>query len=152
VLLLSSAAVVALTAASRSGRAAARARARDRAQYRDPLVALVDDSLDDLRAEPDPRRAVIAAYARMERGLGAGGLVRAPAETAPEYLARVLADRRVSDAAATRLTRLFEQAKFSDHLIGPDAKHAAITALEAVRDELRDEHVDPAAPNRTGPT
>jgi Domain of unknown function (DUF4129) len=103
----------------------------------DPLAALVDDSLEDLRAEPDPRRAVIAAYARMERGLGTSGLARAPAETALEYLRRVLANRRVSPEAAVRLTALFQRAKFSDHVIGADAKQAAIDALEAVRDELR---------------
>jgi hypothetical protein len=80
---------------------------------------------------------VIAAYARMERGLGASGLARAPAETAPEFLRRVLAHRRVGPGAATRLTGLFEQAKFSDHAIGLSAKQDAVAALEAVRDELR---------------
>jgi hypothetical protein len=30
------------------------------------LAALLDDTLDDLRAEPDPRRAIVAAYAHME--------------------------------------------------------------------------------------
>ena len=34
----------------------------------------LDDGLDDLRAEPDPRRAVIAAFARLERALAAVGL------------------------------------------------------------------------------
>ena len=54
------------------------------------LVELLDDTLEDLEGEPDPRRAVIAAWARMERGLAAAGLPRHPAEAPFEYAARVL--------------------------------------------------------------
>jgi len=54
------------------------------------LVELLDDTLEDLEREPDPRRAVIAAWARMERGLAAAGLPRHPAEAPFEYAARVL--------------------------------------------------------------
>jgi hypothetical protein len=54
------------------------------------LVELLDDTLDDLEGEPDPRRAVIAAWARMERGLAAAGLPRHPAEAPFEYATRVL--------------------------------------------------------------
>ena len=36
----------------------------------------IDDAIDDLEAEPDARRAVIAAYARMEGVLGRNGLRR----------------------------------------------------------------------------
>ena len=47
--------------------------------------------LDDLRAEPDPRRkAVIAAYARLERVLAAAGRPRQLTETAEEYVVRIL--------------------------------------------------------------
>jgi Domain of unknown function (DUF4129) len=54
------------------------------------LVELLDDTLEDLEGEPDPRRAVIAAWARMERGLAAAGLPRHPSEAPFEYAARVL--------------------------------------------------------------
>src|SRR5205807_2151173 len=43
-------------------------------------IAVLDASLDDLRREPDARRAVVAAYARMERGLAARGCARQPWE------------------------------------------------------------------------
>ena len=56
------------------------------------LADVLDETLDDLRAEADPRRAVIAAYARMERALAAYGLPRSPAEAPDEYLQRILAD------------------------------------------------------------
>jgi hypothetical protein len=101
------------------------------------LLDLLDETLDDLRAESDPRRAVIAAYARMERALGAYGLPRDPAEAPDEYLGRILADLDVSRRASSRLTALFAWAKFSGHDVAPEMKEEAIAALEAVRAELR---------------
>src|SRR5438552_6898595 len=44
------------------------------------LANVLEDTLDDLRAEADPRRAVIAAYARLERALATQGLGRRAAE------------------------------------------------------------------------
>jgi hypothetical protein len=102
------------------------------------LSEVLDDSLDDLRAEKDPRRAVIATYARMERTLAGAGLPRAEAETPLEYLGRVLRDLLNTSAdAVSRLTALFERAKFSPHEIDSSMKRDAINALVAVRDELR---------------
>jgi hypothetical protein len=63
--------------------------AADAGELVDEVTALVDETLDDLRAEPDPRRAVIAAYARMERALAAYELPRRPFEAPLEYLERV---------------------------------------------------------------
>jgi hypothetical protein len=100
------------------------------------LAAAVDESLDDLRAEPDPRRAVIAAYARLERVLAGYRLPRRPAEAPLEYLARMLDDLSVRPEAARRLTNLFERAKFSQHEVGTEMKDEAISALETVRDDL----------------
>ena len=119
---------------------AGRARRRARGELQPILAAAVahavDESLDDLRAEPDPRRAVIAAYARLERVLAAHGLPRKPSEAPLEYLGRMLADLSVSDRAAGALTELFERAKFSQHAVGPEMKEQAIEALETVRDDL----------------
>ena len=58
------------------------------------LAVVLDETLDDLRAEADPRRAIIAAYARLERVLAANGVPRRVAETSNEYLARVLQQPR----------------------------------------------------------
>lgn len=117
-----------------------RARRRARGELPSALAAAVaqavDESLDDLRAEPDPRRAVIAAYARLERVLAAHGLPRKPSEAPLEYLGRMLAEVSVGDRAARALTDLFERAKFSQHAVGPEMKEQAIAALETVRDEL----------------
>jgi hypothetical protein len=101
------------------------------------LSEVLDDTLDDLRAEPDPRKAVIAAYARMERSLAWFGLPRRPHEAPLEYLERVLLELRASAEAVSHLTGLFERAKFSHHEIGPGLKEEAIEAVETLRDELR---------------
>ena len=100
------------------------------------LADVLEETLDDLRAEADPRRAVIAAYARMERALAAYGLPRSPAEAPDEYLQRIFSDLEVSRRATSRLTALFTWAKFSSHDVVPAMKQEAIEALEAVRGEL----------------
>jgi hypothetical protein len=131
---LLAAAVLGVWWSERARRAARGERRRPR--LADELVAALDESLDDLRAEPDPRRAVIAAYGRLERVLAWHGLPRSPAEAPLEYLARVLTELSVGARAASRLTDLFERAKFSQHAVGPEMKDEAIDALETVRDDL----------------
>jgi uncharacterized protein DUF4129 len=105
----------------------------------DALIAALDDSLDDLRAEPDPRRAVIAAYARMERALAYQGLGRRTAEAPREYLDRALTAVGAGARSIERLTALFEEAKFSPHTVDGGMKAEAIDALASLRDELRAE-------------
>jgi hypothetical protein len=100
------------------------------------VYSLLGDTLEDLRREPDSRKAVIAAYARMELGLGALGIDQRRSETPFEYLARVLQAVSVSGPAARRLTDLFERAKFSPAAVAPDMKGAAIDALSAIREEV----------------
>ena len=108
------------------------------------LVELLDDTLEDLEREPDPRRAVIGAWARMEAGLAAAGLPRHPSEAPFEYAARVLETAFARPASVHRLTGLFERAKFSHHAIGQADRDQAIAALRAVRQELA-EAVEQAA-------
>ena len=97
----------------------------------------LDESLDDLRSEPDLRRAIIAAYARMEAALAGVGLARRPSEAPLEYMERALTSLDTSAASVHRLTVLFEWAKFSQHEPEPEMRDEAIDALVAVRDDLR---------------
>jgi hypothetical protein len=103
---------------------------------REELVEALDATLDDLRAETDARRAVISAYARMERVLASHGIARLRFEAPHEYLARVLADLTRRSRPAERLTELFERARFSTHEIQPAMKDDAIEAVEALQTEL----------------
>lgn len=106
-------------------------------QSRRAVSQALDDSLDDLRTDPDIRRAIIAAYARMERALATVGMARAPSEAPFEYLERSLVELDAGAEGARRLTELFERAKFSDHALGEPMREQAIDALVAVRDDLR---------------
>ena len=96
------------------------------------------DDFDDLRTEPDPRRAVIAAYARLEGALASSGLPRRPAETPEEYVVRVLGALAVRRGPVRKLTGLYERAKFSQHPIDEPMRERAIAALTRIRDELRE--------------
>ncbi len=80
---------------------------------------------------------MIAAYARLERVLGAHGEPRQDADTPEEHLARVLGHLDVDGRAVRRLVDLFVRAKFSQHEVDAGMKDEAIAALEHVRDELR---------------
>ena len=77
------------------------------------LDEVLADTLDDLRAEQDPRRAVIRAFARMEKTFAAHGVAREPAETPRQYVERALDTLGVSSASVRQLTKLYERAKFS---------------------------------------
>lgn len=110
---------------------------RWRMRTHEAVSLALDESLDDLRNEPDLRRAIIAAYARMERALAQAGMPRLPAEAPVEYLERALRGLDTSAGAVRRLTDLFEWAKFSHHEPEPQMRDEAIDALIAVRDELR---------------
>ncbi len=111
-------------------------------QLEEEFTELVEDTLADLYAEQDPRRAIIKAYARVERLFGSYGLPRDPAEAPMEYLGRVLGELRASGSALRRLTALFEWAKFSAHDVDSAMRDEAISALVAVRDELNANRVE----------
>ena len=100
------------------------------------LAEVLSETLDDLRREADPRRAVIRAYARMERTLAARGLPRHDYEAPVEYLSRVLDAVQASSHSVQRLTKLFQRARFSTHEIGTGMKEDAIEALSGLQAEL----------------
>lgn len=102
------------------------------------FVTSISDAIGDLEAEEDARRAVIAAYARMEGVLARHGLRRKPSETPVEYLGRILGDLTSRSDAVARLTALFEEAKFSRHEIDAAMKGEAIDALRAIRTDLQE--------------
>jgi hypothetical protein len=135
-LLVAAAAVVAMVAIVVAWVLADRRRRGPPRTPAERLVELLDDTLDDLEHDPDPRRAVIAAWARMERGLAAAGLPRRPAEAPFEYVGRVLEASPVDPAHVHRLTSLFERAKFSRHTIDQAMRQDAVAALRAVRSDL----------------
>ena len=111
-----------------------------------PLV-IEDATADELReavAEgraalariDDARAAIIACYLAMERSLADRGTTRAAADTPDELLARAVAAGSVRGRAASRLTALFYEARFSTHPLGDGQRDAASAALDALAAEL----------------
>jgi hypothetical protein len=108
----------------------------ERAPIRETLAEVLSETLDDLRRERDPRKAVIGAYVKMERTLAARGFPRRESEAPLEYLGRILAIVEGSGHSARRLTRLFERARFSPHEIDQRMKDDAIESLVGLRAQL----------------
>jgi hypothetical protein len=128
--------VVAFAAWSLSARARRTALGAPPTTPHEALADVIAATLEDLRAEQDPRRAVIGAYARMERTFAAVGLPRDPSEAPEEYVERVLGGLPISQRAVERLTALFAWARFSRHDVRTETKEEAIRTLEQIQEEL----------------
>jgi len=109
------------------------------------LREAVDSGRAALRAVDDARAAIIACYVAMEDSLAAAGTSRAVAETPDELLTRAVAAGVIRGQAASRLTRLFYEARFSSHPLEAAAREAASRALDAIAGELAGAHADQAA-------
>ena len=88
----------------------------------------------------EPRAAVIGAYTAMERALAETGLRRSPADTAGDLLERAGRAGLLSPtgaAAASELTDLFRQARFSRRDVESTLRDRAVDALGRLEGELR---------------
>lgn len=94
------------------------------------VASSVARSSDELAADDDPRRAILAAYGELLHGLSAAGMPRRPEEAPEEYLRRCLAPLSVDRAPFEELTSLFAVARFSRHDITEGHRRAAAAALE----------------------
>jgi NADH:ubiquinone oxidoreductase subunit 6 (subunit J) len=102
----------------------------------DVVVGELGAGLDDLERIGDPRAAVIACYARMERILAACGIPRRSSDTPLELLGRVLRRHRAAEPSVARLTHLFERARFSTHEVDETMRRRAVDAVSEVRDQI----------------
>ena len=107
-----------------------------------PLVEAVDESLADLRAEPDARRAIIRCYARFERAAAASGFERRPWHTPMEFMREALSRLPAPRGAVRALTGLFELARFSDRALGPGERDRAFAALDDIKAAIEEGRAD----------
>jgi hypothetical protein len=89
-----------------------------------------EPDLDAVRRERNPRRAVIAAYALMERLMARDGLARGPHEAPVEYLGRVTLNGHRGAGSVHRLTALFQRARFGHRPVDEEMRERAIAAVE----------------------
>lgn len=92
----------------------------------------------------DARAAIIACYVAMEHRLADRGTARVVADTPDELLARAVAAGVVHGGAASRLTSLFYEARFSSHPLSEGKRDAARAALDQLAEELREAKPQPA--------
>jgi Domain of unknown function (DUF4129) len=102
----------------------------------DELREAVAEGRAALARIDDARAAIIACYVAMERSLAERGTTRAAADTPDELLARAVASGTVRGGAATRLTALFYEARFSTHPLSGRQRDAASAALDDLAAEL----------------
>jgi uncharacterized membrane protein len=86
----------------------------------------------------EPREAIIACYAAMERELThVPGAAPMDCDTPTEVLARAVDRHALHAASATQLVELFEEARFSPHVMNEGHRDIAVEALRLVLAELR---------------
>jgi hypothetical protein len=86
----------------------------------------------------EPREAIIACYAAMERELThVPGAVPQDCDTPSEVLARAVDHHALSADSASQLVDLFEEARFSPHVMNEDHRDVAVDALRLVLADLR---------------
>jgi hypothetical protein len=94
-------------------------------------------ALDELSWSDDPRSVIIKAYHDIEAALARSGLPRRASEAPREYLERVLAAAGVGTESITRLTALFELARYSEHDLGAAETSEAEAALRSALTDLQ---------------
>lgn len=116
-------------------------------EYRSTKQSAASDSLaraaelglaeiEDLSREP--RAAIIACYAAMERELEkAPEAVPQDSDTPSEVLARAVEHHALHTDSATELVDLFEEARFSPHVMTEEHREVALRVLQLVLDDLR---------------
>ena len=92
--------------------------------------------IEDLSREP--REAIIACYAAMERELASfPGAVPQDFDTPTEVLARAVEHHALHVDNAAELVNLFEEARFSPHVMNEVHRESALRVLQLVLAELR---------------
>jgi len=114
------------------------------ARHHRAVVAAVEDSLEDLQRETDPRTAIIKIYGNFERAAAVSDLPRRPWQTPIEFMRVVLGSLRLPRTPVADLTRLFQVARFSRHPVGSKERETALASLLEIRATLADEERSPA--------
>jgi hypothetical protein len=86
----------------------------------------------------EPRQAIIACYAAMERELTQfPGAVPQDFDTPTEVLARAVEHHALHADNAAELVNLFEEARFSPHVMNAEHRSSALRVLQLVLAEMR---------------
>ena len=98
--------------------------------------AVLDAAVRSLYAGEDPRSTIIRTYQQMCLLVQVGKLDEEPYLTPREFADRAVYALGWKRAPLEDLTLLFEEARYSDHVLGEAEKERAIASFERVRDGL----------------
>jgi hypothetical protein len=84
-----------------------------------------------------PRNGIVACWLLVEEAIAEAGLPRLPWETSTEFTVRVLHRLDIDPRSIGTLSRLYREARFSEHPMGEDARDVARAALGQLDEELR---------------
>ena len=136
-MLIALALLLALTAWSRRTRRRAVGPPRDQARLAlGQSLAAGRAALAGTLTPRDPRAAIIACYAAMERGFAAAGSAPAAADTPAEVLARAAGAGLVRSGSAARMAGLFRRARYSSEPMTSADSAAAASALDQMQADL----------------
>jgi hypothetical protein len=104
----------------------------------EPLVRAAEVGLAEIAdLSREPREAIIACYAAMERELAnVPGAVPQDFDTPTEVLARAVERHALHADNAVQLVNLFAEARFSPHVMNEGHREEAVRILQLVLDEL----------------
>ena len=94
---------------------------------------VIEESPKAEQLEHDPRLAILGCYRRFETMLIAQGLARAPWQTVTEFGCRLLQHSSLPRDAVLQLLRLFDMARYSQHVISAEDREAAWRSLLAIK-------------------
>jgi hypothetical protein len=100
--------------------------------------------LEDPRAEPDPRRAIMRCYASFERVAADSGVERRPWHTPAEFMREAIRRLAAPRGAVPTLTSLFELARFSHRTLGTAERGRALEALDEITTARKEREIDAA--------
>ncbi|MFE6887899.1 DUF4129 domain-containing protein [Streptomyces sp. NPDC057694] len=107
---------------------------------RELLLSVIGEGRRALADGTDARAAVIACYAAMEEALAASGVPRHASDSPADLLTRASRAGLAAGTAASRLTALFREARYSSHPMDDSRRVAAAEALEEIAGPLRERH------------
>ncbi|MFI0942638.1 DUF4129 domain-containing protein [Streptomyces sp. NPDC021020] len=100
------------------------------------LAEAVDSGRRALLGDGDPRAAVIACYAAMERSLAGSGVARRASDSPQDLLERAAGSGLLGGPHAADLTSLFREARYSTHPMDTTHRDRAAAALDAIAAQL----------------
>jgi hypothetical protein len=103
------------------------------------MRVIIESAVDSLEAGGDPRTVIYRSYLNMCGLLERRGLADISYLTPGEFASIAIREFHLPREQVEELTQLFEEARYSDHLVGEGMKERSIRCLGAIRRSLENE-------------